>query len=485
MNPIQRLFSNTTLAFSARIVAKFSDVILFIIIARFLGPDDAGVFRLGKTYLTLALAFSALGLDELLVREIAPRRDDSNRYLVNFLGVRLLLATATYGALAVALLNLPLASTAQATAVILIYTLALFTEAAFFVLETIFIAYERLAAPMVAAAVNGGVKLVGGILILTITQDIVATAWIIPIGSGISLLVFVPALINLYRRYPQRQPARLDWRFSLMQLKQMPGFMMIGIFYNLNAQQDILLISIFLTDAELGYYGAAQSILMGALLLSAAVRSVIYPIMTRYYTHSPRKLPYLYHKLYQYLIIGILPLTTLICLLGNTIVNLIFTPTFTPTVLPLQIMIWELLFTFLHIPNARLMLVSGRQKQLGWITGLSMGLNLTLNLWLLPRYGLMSAAFIRAFTAFFAFFITYLYTQRKLLTYNLWLTFLRPATAVVIMAVIVWPMRHLPLIWPVFTGLIAYISFILLLGAFTDEDRRYLQQLFKTDNNAT
>jgi O-antigen/teichoic acid export membrane protein len=420
MNPVQRLFSNTTLAFVTRIIAKFSDVLLFIIIARYLGPDDAGIFRLGKTYLTLALAFSALGLDELLVREVAPRHNDSNRYLVNFLGLRLLLATITYGMLAAAVLSLPITPTAQATAVILIYTLALFAEAAFFVLETIFIAYERLLAPTIAAAVNGGVKLIGGLLILTITQDIVATAWIIPFGSVLSILVFIPALFRLYRLYPQQRTARLDWRFSIAQLKQMPGFMMIGIFYNLNAQQDIILISIFLTETELGYYGAAQSILMGTLMLSAAVRTAIYPIMTRYYTYTPHKLPHLYHKLYQYLIIGILPITALICLLGGPIVTLIFTDTYTPATLALQIMIWELLFTFLHIPNARLMLVSDRQKQLGWITGLSMMLNLLLNIWLLPRYGLNSAAFIRAFTAFLAFLITYLYVQKRLLTYNLW-----------------------------------------------------------------
>jgi O-antigen/teichoic acid export membrane protein len=216
---------------------------------------------------------------------------------------------------------------------------------------------------------------------------------------------------------------------------------------------------------------------MGTLMLSAAVRTAIYPIMTRYYTYTPHKLPHLYHKLYQYLIIGILPITALICLLGGPIVTLIFTDTYTPATLALQIMIWELLFTFLHIPNARLMLVSDRQKQLGWITGLSMMLNLLLNIWLLPRYGLNSAAFIRAFTAFLAFLITYLYVQKRLLAYNLWGALMKPAAAVMIMTIIVWPMRHFSIIWPLLVGGVIYAIFILLLGAFTHEDRHYLQQL--------
>jgi O-antigen/teichoic acid export membrane protein len=477
MNPVQRLLSNTTLAFVTRIVAKFSDVLLFIIVARYLGPDDAGIFRLGKTYLALALAFSALGLDELLVREIAPRYHDSNRYLINFLVLRLLLALISYGMLAAAVLSLPITPTAQASAVILIYSLALFTESAFFVLETIFTAYERLLAPTIAAAISGSIKLIGGVIVLSITQDIVATTWVIPIGSVVSLLVLIPAIIRLYRRYPQQQAARVDWRFSLAQLKQMPGFMMIGIFYNLNAQQDMILISIFLTETQLGYYGAAQAILMGALMLSAAVRTAVYPIMSRYHNRNPEKLPHLYYKLYQYLIIGILPVTLLISLLAGSIITLIFTDRYAPAGVALQIMIWELLFTFLHIPNARLMLVNNRQKQLGWITGCSMVLNLTLNVWLLPLYGLNSAALIRVFTAFFAFLITHFYVRKEFLRHNLGILLVRPLAAAIAMMIIVWPLRHAVILWPLLVGGMAYFGLILLLGAFTHEDRYYLRQL--------
>ncbi|MBP6805931.1 MAG: oligosaccharide flippase family protein, partial [Chloroflexi bacterium] len=194
MNPTQRLFSNTALAFVTRIIAKFSDVLLFIIIGRMMGPEQAGVFRLGKTYLTLALAFSAWGLDDLLVREAAPRRNSSNQYLVNFMALRLVLALGAFVLLAVGVLGLPLPYSQQAIAVILIYSLAIFAEAAYVLFESIFIAYEKLGVPTLAAVVNGGVKLFGGVLLLMVTQNVVTTAWIIPIGSTLSLFVFVPAL---------------------------------------------------------------------------------------------------------------------------------------------------------------------------------------------------------------------------------------------------------------------------------------------------
>ncbi len=135
---------------------------------------------------------------------------------------------------------------------------------------------------------------------------------------------------------------------------------MIGIFYNLNAQLDTLLISLKLTETEVGYYAAAQSISMGVLLLSAAVRTAVYPLMARYHFSLPHNPHPLYYKLFHYFAIGILPLTTVICILAYPIITLIFSEAFAPAALALQLMIWEVFFTFLHIPNARL--INNRQN---------------------------------------------------------------------------------------------------------------------------
>ena len=109
MNTVQRLFSNTFLALISQIVIKASNSLLFILIGRWLGPADSGVFSLGTTYFTLVFGLSALGLHELLVRELAPRREQSSRYFANYLALRVFLAFATYGLLLLGLrLFLPL-----------------------------------------------------------------------------------------------------------------------------------------------------------------------------------------------------------------------------------------------------------------------------------------------------------------------------------------------------------------------------------------
>ena len=152
MNTLQRLLSNTALAFLSNLIVKASNSLLFIFIGRLLGPNDAGAYNLGITYFTITFGLSAWGLHELLVREVAPKREESGRYLVNYLLIRLLFASMTYGLLLLALHSL-LPYHAATKTIIQILALAVFPEAIFSLCQALFEAHERLLIPLIAAAV--------------------------------------------------------------------------------------------------------------------------------------------------------------------------------------------------------------------------------------------------------------------------------------------------------------------------------------------
>ena len=67
MNTIQRLLSNTLLAFLSSVIVKAGNALLFILIGRQLGPAASGSFSLATTYFTFVFGLSALGLHEIMV----------------------------------------------------------------------------------------------------------------------------------------------------------------------------------------------------------------------------------------------------------------------------------------------------------------------------------------------------------------------------------------------------------------------------------
>ena len=477
MNTIQRLLSNTILAFIANTIAKLSSSILFILVGRLIGPEEAGIFNLGVTYYTILLALSTLGLHELLVREAAPRRVQSARYLVNYTIIRLLSSTLLYlGLLLFLQLNLPYSE--EAKSVLRIMSLAIFPEAVFSLCQAFFVAHERQAAPTLSALLNAAIRLGLGIVLLQRGAGAVTVAWVLPISTTISLLVFPPAIIHLSRRVPQSVSPRLDLRFSVQQLTLTSGFVLLELFQTLNFQADTFIISFMLTEADLGYYGASQTVLAGVLMIPVAIRMALYPLMARFGVHDRDKLHYLYHKASQYTLMVGLPLAAGVTVLAAPIITLLFGPDFAPAIPALQISVWAIVFALINVPNARLMLVNGKQTPASWLRGVGTVASVGLNLFLIPRLGINGAAIARVLATAIFFFTIYVYVQRHFLRDPLLPLIVRPAIATVIMSVVVWYLRDTFLLIPIVTGIVVYGILMVVMGGVTEEDRAYLRQLF-------
>lgn len=473
MGERRRFLGNTTLAFAANVVVKAGSSLLFLFIGRALGPSEAGIYNLAVTFLTITLALSAWGLDELLVREVAPRREASGQFLVNYLLLRLLLAVVAYILLLFALATL-LPYSARTDAVIRIIALALFPEALFTLCHALFVAHERLGPPTAAAVVNSTLKFGSGLWLIAAGAPLTTIAWVLPVAATLSLLVYFPFLIPLLRGLGGQILARPSLHFAREQFRQTPGFILIGLFSTIDFQLDTFLISLFLGAAELGWYGAAQMIMLGLRMMPVAVRTTIYPLLARARQEQPERLPYLYRRINRYLLILGLPIAAGITLIAEPLITLLFTDTFAPTAPALRVMIWTLVFSFLTVPNARLMLVHGRQRALGWLTGLAMLANVLFNLLLIPRFGITGAAAARTLATVTIFLAVYTYARRHNLAPPIHDLAPKPLLATALMTAAVYPLRHLFLPVPVLAGAATYLAALLLLRAIPPADRHLL-----------
>ncbi|MCL4262548.1 MAG: flippase [Anaerolineae bacterium] len=478
MNTAQRLLSNTALTYISSVFVKASNTVLFIFIGRLLGPAVAGTYNLGITYFTIMLALSGWGLHELLVRELAPRRQESGHYLSNYLVLRLILALLTYGLL-ILLLKTALPYTETTKMVIAVLSLAIFPEAIFMMFQALFAAHEKLLMPSLAAIINGIFKLLAGYWVLIRGGDALGLAWIMVFGGVIGAVVLIPSLIQLLRR-TNLLSTRLSFLFMRHQLRLAPGFILISFFTAMDFQLDALIISFYLDETSLGYYGAAQIFVLGFLMMPAAFRTAIYPLMARYYHEDSQKLALLYHRTNRYILAAVFPVCISVMVMAPWLIMLLFGEAFQPAISALQVMIWTVIFAFLTVPNARLALVANRQSQAGWITGLSMTINLALNIWLIPRYGIVGAALGRTVTSFAFFAMMYIYVQRNLLTDGILPLLWRPLVASSVMIVVLWNLKTVSFFWAGAVSMVVYLVVIWLLGVIPREDRQYFRQLVKS-----
>jgi len=473
MISIQELARDSVYAAILHLAPRFSNVLLFILIGRLSGPSQAGIFTLATTYL---LIFSSLtkGVDDLTLREVARRPEKSLAFLNGFLILRFLVSLVFYALLFV-IIQYFFKYSPQTNQVILILAICLFPDSLSYVVQAVLLGQRRFALPALTFTGVSMIKLICGGWIAITGGSLVLIAWIWVASSTIGFLFLLTRVLLNYIRAPKMD--WFDWRLIGHILPVVIPFFIITSLTTLETQGDTIVLSYFHGEKQVGWYNAATTIAYSLGLISQAFRMSIYPVMARYAHESSPHLTRLYQETLRYLGLIALPMVTGIALLAPQIVSLLFGQEFEPTILTLQILIPVLIFTFLNVPSARMMLVKDRQ---GWISVFlvcSSVTNLFLNILLDPDWGARGAAFARSVSSAIYFILLYIFVERNIVRANIFKLLSRPLASALIMGCIVWLMRGLPLPLVISVGVISFFAFLWLIGGLPDQDLHRLRQL--------
>jgi O-antigen/teichoic acid export membrane protein len=447
---------------------------MFILIGRSLGAPAAGVFQLAATYL---LVFSVLtrGLDELVIRQVARFPRDVKRYFVTFLVLRFFLALLLYGIL-VLIVTLVIDYPASTLWPILILSISLVPDSLISAANAILLGQRRFGIPTLVAVGTSMFRVVFGMALLYFDSPVVQIALLWTLSSIIAAIVSI-SLVGLQT---QRRPGRFVFDRSLVshEFPSMLPFIIIGFLMAIEYQVDVILLSVLRTEEDIGWYGAATTIVFTLTMIPQAYRMSVYPLMARYATEDLHKLKQLYEKSLRYLGTLALPMVAGIVLMAPGIIGLIYGDEFLPAIVVLQTLVIILIPTFLNVPNVRMMFVLNRQSWVTWMLLGSMLINVGLNVWLTPTLGAQGAALARACSSMAFFVANYLVLRLVVAKFETSLLRLlwRPAVAAVLMSLVLLATRAVPVLIAVVIGAAAYFCVLLLIGGIPAEDLQTIRQ---------
>jgi len=277
----------------------------------------------------------------------------------------------------------------------------------------------------------------------------------------------------VYRHFP-KPSWRLDFQFWFSQLKTAVPFVLIGIFYIVEFQNDTLLLSVLRSEKDVGIYSAATTILFALALVPQAFRAAIFPVMTRLHAVTSPMLGNVYEKSFKYLMLISLPVAAVLTMLANTIVHVVFRSEFGESVPTLQVVIWTFVLLMINVPTARLMVVAGVQGVLALFQGCSMVLNLCLNAALIPGLGAVGAAWARVGSTSLFVVSTMIYTCWKLYRWNPLPMIVRFLAALLVMMVLSVFLCRFGEVVAVLGGLVAYAMLVWGLRFISPDERSIL-----------
>ena len=371
----------------ASVGQKIVSFIYFTIIARFLGDTQLGIYTTALAFTVVFVVFVDLGLSNVLIREAAKYRDKIQSYLSTVLSVKIIFGLLSYITLVV-VVNVfdydPLIKK-----LVYISGITMLFDSFHLSLYGVLRVYKTLSFEAIGIVVSQVITLIIGGLALYLGWPMV---WLILAFTIPSALNVLYVSLILFLRYGVKVIFSYDPVIFKSLIKIAAPFALAAIFARVYAYIDTLLLPKFISTEAAGWYAIAYKITFAFQFLPFALIAALYPRFSECFLYQKDKLKHLFERSFTYLFIVAIPISIGIAVLANDIVLEVYTETFLPSVLPLQILITGLTFSFISFLVGAFLNACDRQVTQTSIFGVVMVVNICCNIFLLPRYGVVGAA---------------------------------------------------------------------------------------------
>jgi O-antigen/teichoic acid export membrane protein len=478
MNNFSRIvFRNSAVGLVAQFAIKILSFTFSVFIVRRLGAQEFGQYAAVAAFGTIFLFISDLGLSPYMVRQVARMRDlpdGSERIKTlygNILILRLLLSVVAgiFLLSAAWLTGRPLVMIGA----IALNTLGIFMYGAQGTYDGILSGYERV-------DLSARAKLYYQMAFIALGS---VALWRTTGYYG--LIVANLASIGIYTLICWRWvrdlgvlPSRASWAAWLPLLRLSLPFAIISFALGLSYKFDSVLLNIFRSDLETGYYNSVYNLVFSAVLISNVINTSLYPSLTRQVAINPARLSPIVMRVLRYLITISLPISMGVWALADKLVTFLYTSSYRPAVPALRIIIWVAPFMFLSEFLGYVVLINGREKIAARSVVISTGFNVVLNLWVVPHFGFIGAAVMTVATEAVLVGQYFIILFGLLRNMNWVHIFVRPLLATIFMGMLVVLLRpYIPFPADIVIGAGSYLLFLFLFRVIGQDDLRFVREV--------
>ena len=390
-----KYFKNTSWLFAEKVLRMVVGLFVGIWVARYLGPEQFGLFSYAGSFVGLFTAFATLGLDGIVIRELV--KDESRRdkligtaFWLKFFGAFLVLIV-----LAIAIIFT--SNDTQTNSLIFIIASATIFQS-FNVIDMYFqskvMSKYVVYANIISLLLSSFVKIA---LILN-EAPLIAFAYVVLFDSSVLAMGF------LYF-YKKNNLSFKSWSFdkdiALELLKDSWPLILSSMIISIYMKVDQVMIKEMLSSEAVGQYAAAVRLSEAWYFIPSVISASLFPAIINV-KKSNKVYKERLQKLYSMMVwIGLLialPMTFLADYLVDTLFGLAYH--LAGDVLVLHI--WTVIFVGLGVASSKWFIVENLQSYSFYRTLAGGILNILLNLILIPKWGIYGAALATLFSQIMA-----------------------------------------------------------------------------------
>jgi O-antigen/teichoic acid export membrane protein len=380
-----------------------------ILLVRYLGKESYGVWSVAAAWPGVFFVLTDLGLNSYILREVARERSRLGFYFLNALAIK-----AALGALFLAVVWSASRLLGYEPQVAFYICLAAMVQAAA-CLEMLFTALFRALERFAYESFVQGAKALG--LLAIVVGAIHARLGIREILYG--SLIWEAALVGgclglLLRHWRPRREKFLGLRGSLALLRRASPFALLTFIMPIFYQIDIVMLSKLASMEAVGIYSAAYKLVLTLMIIPRSFKNALFPTLSRLFGGSRAQFGTAFAFACKVMALAGFPLAFLIFAQADRIVAFLYAERFAESVLPLKIMAFCLLFTYLYSATQAALDASHNEARSALVWLVATLVNLAVDLAVIPRFGYVGSSAATLLSEVIVFAGGYLVLRRRL-----------------------------------------------------------------------
>lgn len=404
----RRYFFNTSWMFAEQVLRIIAGLFVGIYVARYLGPEQFGIYSFAAAFVALFGTISRLGLDSIVVRDLVNHPEERDTYLGTAFWLKLIGALVTLGLLAIAVQF----TSNDATTNLYIFIIASglifqsFDVVDFHFQSRVLSKYVSISR-LIQLALSSVLKL----YFIFIQADLF---WFVMV----SLVDQISLALSLVIAYWRQKIGSFFGRFELgtakAMLKNAWPLILSGIAISLYMRIDQIMIKEMLGEKEVGLYSAAVRLSEAWYFVPVIVTTSLFPAILNAKNLNPKLYCERLKRLYAIMIYSAVGVALPVAFMAERIVVTLYGIYYQDAGLVLAIHIWAGVFVALGVVNGSWFLAENLQKLATLNTLIGAAVNVSLNYFLIPKYGIAGGAFATlASYGVSAYFTLLLYKQTR------------------------------------------------------------------------
>lgn len=391
-----KYLKNTSWLMGEKVFRLLIALTVGVMVTRYLGPKDFGVLSYAQSFVGLFGAFSTLGLSDILVRELVKSKEKH----FELIGTSFWLQTIGSCFIMSCLIFYVLFNNNESITnkIILIIGVTTFLQS-FNVIRTFFNSQVK--------SKFGTIPAFFGIIISSILK-------IYFIWQKASLIFFVYILVfdilflalgQIYF-YTKSKHSMRKWRFKSSTakslLKDAWPLILSSIVISIYMKIDQIMIKELIDNAAVGQYAAAVRLSEAWYFIPMTICTSLFPAILNAKATSIKLYRQRLGKLYDLMVVLGFSIVIPVMFLADWGILFLYGKAFDQAAIVLKIHIWAGVFVFLGVANQKWFISENLQAYNVICLGFGMVINVVLNLILIPKYGIVGAAYATLVSQFAA-----------------------------------------------------------------------------------